>query len=141
MMKNLLFCRCGPATANWGPTILRVVVGAIFVFHGWQKLSGGISGVGGFFGSLGVPAPMFFAYVVTWVELLGGIALILGFLSSLATFLLAIDMVAATFLVHLPKGFYASGGELVLLLLAAVVTLGLVGPGRWALDDKIRKQS
>lgn len=143
-MKNLLFCRCGEGWASWGPFILRVAVGVIFLVHGLQKLTEvGIPTVGGFFGSVGIPAPLFFAYVVTWVEILGGIALILGFLTNLAAVLLAIEMAVALFFVHLPSGFYVNEGgyEFVLLLLAAIVTIGLVGPGRWALDEKFVKRS
>ena len=64
---------------NWGLVILRVVVGLVFALHGFQKLTEmGISGVAGFFGSIGIPAAMLMAVIVTFVELLGGIALIVG---------------------------------------------------------------
>lgn len=143
-MKNLIFCRVGEKWAKYGPFVLRVVVGTIFAVHGYQKLSLGAAGVGGFLGSLGVPAPLFFAYVVTYLEFLGGIALVLGFLTRLVSVLLTINMLVALFLVHLPKGFYVNGGgyEFVLSLLAATAALCLTGGGAWSLDDKIsRKES
>ena len=141
-MKNFIFCRCGKKCASCGPLVLRVVTGLIFAVHGFQKFSGGIEGVGGFFGSLGIPAPLFFAYVVTFVELVGGIALILGFLTHWAAKLLAIDMAFAFFLVHASNGFYVNKGgyEFVLILFAAAVTLMIMGSGSLALDNLMMRK-
>ena len=100
-------------------TIIRVIVGIVFFVHGWQKVfMFGFGGVGGFFGSLGIPAAGFFAVVVSLLELLGGLALILGFATRLVGLLLAIDMLVALFVVHISNGFFVSenGYELVLLL-------------------------
>jgi putative oxidoreductase len=142
-MKNLLSCCHSEKLAQWAPLVLRIVAGVIFVVHGYQKLSGGVAGVGGFFASVGILAPLFFAYIVTYVEFLGGIALILGFLTHLAATLLAINMIVAMFVVHLPKGFsVAQGGyEFVLLLLAVLITIGFAGPGSCALDGRLRRKA
>ncbi len=123
--------------------VLRVVVGIVFAAHGWQKLSMmGFDGVAGFFGSLGVPLPMLAAVVVTLLELVGGIALILGIGTRVVAALLAVDMLAALLLVHLPNGIFVSnnGYELVLLLLAAGVYFALVGPGPFSLDNRLLRQ-
>ena len=137
-MKNKLCCSGSGACQKYGPLVLRIVVGIIFAIHGWQKISGGMDGVAGFLGSLSVPLPLFFAYVVTYVEFLGGIALILGIATRVAAQLLAINMVVALFLVHIPNGFFVSKGgyEFVLVLLAASVALSLTGPGAFAADSK-----
>jgi putative oxidoreductase len=91
---------------GWGLAILRVVVGIVFLVHGFQKLFlMGFDGVAGVMGSLGVPAPGLFAVIVTLVELLGGLALILGLFTRLAAIPLAVDMLVATLTVHLPNGF------------------------------------
>lgn len=140
-MKNILCCcSCSEKSREYGLLVLRVVTGIAFALHGWQKLSGGIEGVGGFFGSLGIPAALFFAYVVTFVEFIGGIALILGFLTRIASGLLGIVMIVALFLVHLPNGFFVGGGgyEYVLVLLSAVIALSLAGPGAFALEKKCK---
>ena len=125
-------------TAPWGIALLRVVTGIIFLMHGQQKLfEFGIGGVTGMMTGLGVPAPGFMAIVVTLVELVGGIALILGAFTRIAALLVAIDVLAAFYLVHLPNGFFASNGgvELVLILATVGVTLVLTGPGAMALDS------
>lgn len=137
-IKNWL--RSSPQNYNLALTLLRVVVGITFLAHGWQKLfTNGIPGVTGFFGSLGVPAAGFFAIVVTLLELLGGIALILGIGTRIISALLAFNMLMALLLVHLPNGFFASNGgyELVLLLGIGSASLALAGAGAWSLDEQI----
>lgn len=126
--------------AAWGLTLLRVVVGFTFFMHGYQKLfQNGVGGVGGFFGSLGVPAPGFFAVVVSLLETFGGLALIAGLLTRPIGVLLAVDVLVALLLVHRPNGFFAAdnGIELVLVLAAAGLALALTGPGAAALDHAL----
>jgi len=109
----------------------------VFLVHGLQKLLVmGFGGVAGFLGSLGVPAPGLFAVIVTLVELLGGLALILGLFTRVAAILLAVDMLVAILTVHLPNGFFTNNGgyEFPLVLLAACVALAVAGAGEAALD-------
>ncbi len=127
-------------TQGWGLTVLRVVVGIVFLVHGGQKLFVmGFGGVAGFLGSLGVPAPGLFAVIVTLVELLGGLALILGLFTRVVAVLLAVGMVVAILAVHLTNGFLAAnnGYEFPLVLLAASVALAVAGPGEAALDKAL----
>ena len=123
---------------GWGLAILRVVVGIVFLVHGFQKLFlMGFGGVAGMMEGLGVPAPGLFAVIVTLVELLGGLALFLGLFTRIVAIPLAIDMLVATLTVHLPNGFsiLPNGGyEFTLVLLAASVALAVAGPGEAALD-------
>ncbi len=128
----------GQTVWSWGIALLRIVVGIVFVMHGQQKLfEMGVGGVGGFFASLGVPAPQLAAVVVSVLETVGGLALILGVLTRLFGLLLAGDMLVALLLVHQPNGFFAGDGgvELVLLLGTAALALALTGPGAPALDN------
>lgn len=122
-----------------GIAVLRAVVGLTFMMHGWQKLFDmGIPGVTGFFGQLGVPAPAMAATAVSLLEFAGGAALIVGLFTRWVSIPLALDVLVATLLVHLPNGFFAPMGyELTLLLLGGSVVLILAGPGALALDNVI----
>ena len=128
-------------TAPYGLMILRVVLGLALAFHGWSKWSGGVDGVAGFFGSVGIPAPTLFAWIVTIVELIGGLLLIVGFLTQIVGILVAIDMFFAIVLVRMEGGFLNENGiinfELELLILAAALCLVLSGPGIWSVDDVV----
>lgn len=126
----------GSGLETWGITVLRVMVGLVFVMHGGQKLLVlGFHGVAGYFGSIGIPLPAFFAIVVTLVELLGGIALIFGIATRWAALSLAIDMLVAVLAVKLKGGFFAPGGvEFEMTLLAACVCLALTGAGEASVE-------
>lgn len=125
-----------------GLLVTRLVLGIVFLAHGTQKVfgwwgGGGLSATVVAFGHLGFPPGA--AYLASFVELLGGIALVLGLLSRAAALALAIEMAVATVRVHLPHGFFmgqpAPGIEYSLALLAMAVTVFLAGPGAAALAD------
>ena len=121
----------GSGLGSWGLTLLRVVVGVIFVMHGWMKLSMGFDQVANqILAPAGIPLPKLAAVVLTLVELLGGIALILGVLTRYVAALLAIDMLVALITVHIKNGFFLPRGvEFPLLLLVANLNLILAGAG------------
>jgi len=127
---------------SWGITVLRVVVGIVFLAHGWQKLfQFGFHGVAGFFGGAGIPLPFVSAVIVTLVEFAGGIALILGFLTRFAAALNGFDMIVAILVVHLKNSFMKPGGfEHPLTLLAACVAVVMVGPGAASVDGVLAKR-
>ncbi|PIQ92362.1 MAG: DoxX family protein [Parcubacteria group bacterium CG11_big_fil_rev_8_21_14_0_20_39_22] len=143
-MKEFLFEDCSPRWKNVTSLILRVIAGVIFFAHGYQKMfeGSGVTGVGGFFDSLGIPAPIFFAWVVTLVELVGGAFLILGFLTKISGTLLSIDMLVATLLVHADNGIFVSDGgyEFTLILFAVAASLTMTGPGKLAIDNILFKK-
>lgn len=125
---------------SWGITVLRVVVGIIFLVHGLQKVFGfGLEGTTGFLGSLGIPVPVVAAILVMGAETLGGLALILGLFTRWAALPLAFIMLVAILTVHVSKGFFAGNGgyEFPLLLMASNVALTLLGSGAFALDEVI----
>ena len=128
-------------TARYGLAILRIVLGIAFVVHGWSKLNGGVDGVAGFFGGmLGIPLPGLMAWVVTIVELVGGLLLIVGALTQIVGILLVLDMLGAILFAFLLRGapFIENGQiswEKEAVFAAAALCLVLAGPGAWSVDD------
>ena len=118
--------------------ISRIGLGVVFIAHGWQKFhTNGLDKTAAAFEQMGVPAPTLSAYYATGIELLGGVALILGVLTPVAGVLLALDMAGALAFVHLSNGVFAADGgwELVGVLGLLSLTLAAVGAGRVSLDS------
>jgi putative oxidoreductase len=115
-----------------GLLFVRVAVGLVFIHAGWGKVTD-IAAVAGFFGGLGIPA--WLAYVVAYVEFLGGIAVVLGIFVRHAGILLAIIMLVAIWKVHWVNGLYAAEGgyESQLVLFLASLTLMTSGGGKYSL--------
>jgi putative oxidoreductase len=127
----------GARFAKWGMVPLRIVVGLVFLMHGAQKLFVfGVSGTADIMGKLGLPLPLLCAAIVIIVELLGGLAILLGMFTRLAGAVLAFEMVVAIFVARLAGGFFAPYGyEFELTLLGACLTFALNGPGRTSLEE------
>jgi putative oxidoreductase len=127
----------GARFAKWGMLPLRIVVGLVFLLHGGQKLLVfGLGGTADIMGKLGLPLPLVCAAVVIAVELLGGLAIILGVFARLAGALLAFEMAIAILVARLHGGFFAPYGyEFELTLLGACLTFALNGPGRVSLEQ------
>ncbi len=87
-----------------GAFILRVVLGITFFVHGLVKFQGGIENTVGWFASIGLPGVL--AYAVAIVELVGGLALIIGLGSRVVSALLALLMIGATLKVKVAMGFF-----------------------------------
>jgi putative oxidoreductase len=105
--------------ASLAPLAVRLIVGMIMLAHGWQKLTD----------------------VVTFVEIIGGILLIVGFLSRLAALLLTINLIVAILLVKANVGFLSgssgTGAELDLALIAGLLVILFAGPGRLSVDHAL----
>jgi putative oxidoreductase len=129
-----------PQRLGLGLTILRIVIGIVFIVHGAQKLFVfGIGGVTAGFAQMHIPLPMVAAPVVAIVEFVGGIALVVGFFTRIAAVLLAIDMAGAILFVHGRNGFFMPMGyEFALSLLGACVALAVAGPGYYSVDNRRR---
>ena len=123
-----------------GLAILRIVLGVIFIAHGWPKI-GNIEGTVGFLESLSVPLPVVMAWLLAGLEFGGGLLLIAGFLVTPVSVLLTVQMLAGIILVHASNGFYVidrgTGGiEFNLIVAASAMMLVFGGPGLAALDSR-----
>lgn len=123
---------------DFAPTILRVVLGAVFMVHGYPKLFKMFEGFAGWLESIGIRPGKFWALVVGVVEFFGGIALILGVFTQLAALLIAVNMIVAMAKVKWGKVRFVemerTGWEVDLVYLAVALALAFIGPGAFALS-------
>ncbi len=123
-------------TVEWvGPLMVRLVLGVVFATTGWGKLHN-LDTVGGFFDSLGIPAPHATAMLVSTIELVGGVMLLVGLGTRVAALLLAGIMVVAIWTAKLPDlhGVVDLAGTIELAYLASFVWLVVHGGGAASLD-------
>ena len=114
---------------SWGLSILRIHFGIILLAHGWLKISVfTIAGTVDYFASLGLPS--FFAYLVIFGEIIGGITLILGIQTRLTALFCLPILIGATF-VHLNNGwlFSAEGGGWEFPVSLSIIALAIIFMG------------
>lgn len=143
-MMKLLYTKCSEKWADIGPLVLRVALGAIFLWHGYDKVFvKGIPAITGFMGSLGLPMPELMAYLLSYGELITGILLILGLLTYWAAKIDAFIALVALFTVHINKGFSVGDGgyEYIMLILAASIAILVSGAGKYSLDAHLMKKT
>ncbi len=136
------------------PLLLRLAMGAGFMAHGWAKLSKGPSGFEKLLVQTGVP----FAHINSWiapiVELLGGLALLLGVFVTIASIPLIVTMLVAMFTVQIHYGFSSvrtigltpagplfgpPGYEINLLYIAGLISLLVTGGGEYSVDSLLKR--
>ena len=125
-----------------GLLIMRVGVGAVFMMHGWPKITGGVemwTGLGGAVGVFGIGfAPAFWGFMAAASEFFGGLLLALGLLSRPAAFFMLCTMIVAS-------GMHISGGDGFaryshpLKLVFVFAGLLLAGPGKYSIDAGISR--
>lgn len=125
-----------------GLVLLRSTTGIILAAHGAQKLFVyGIDGVSGAFAQMGIPAAGIAGPGTGFVELVGGVALVVGLFTRLAGSALTLTMLGAIGFVHLAGGFFApTGVEFPLALLGATSALVVAGAGRYSLDALLMRR-
>lgn len=113
--------------------VMRIVLGAIMIAHGYHKVFGGFHHHMEFVGSLGLPAWM--AYLTTGTEFFGGIAIVLGLFTRFFSAAFLIEMCVAIWKVHYKNGLTGQGGyEFPLALIAIAFTLLCFGGGPWGFN-------
>jgi putative oxidoreductase len=140
----------------WYAIPLRLIVGYGFMEHGYAKLARGPDDFANILYALGIPAATLLSWATVLIELLGGLAVLVGAFIPLASVPMMIVLLVAIFTVHLPNGFSSiklqtvtaagahfgqPGYETDLLYLAGLAALVLGGSGPFALDRMLRRRS
>jgi putative oxidoreductase len=141
--------------SQWGPVPLRLIIGIGFMVHGWAKVSRGPSGFAKLLAQIGAPLPEATAWVSTFVELLGGLAIFVGAFVEVVGVPLIVMMLVAMFTVHLKYGFSSintigltqngpqfgpPGYEVNLLYVAGLLALFLGGAGPLSIDRLLSRK-
>lgn len=122
-----------------GKLVLRIVLGVLILLHGISKLRHGLGAIEGMATAHGLPA--FVAYGVLVGEVLAPLLLLLGWFSRVGAALVAVNMLFAFGLAHMGQlaQLNEQGGwalELQGMYLAAALALALLGPGRYAVNQR-----
>ncbi|XYH97464.1 DoxX family protein [Sorangium sp. So ce1128] len=136
--------------SQWAPLLLRLVMGYGFILHGWVKVSRGPARFEVLLTQIGAPFPQLMSWVVPFVEILGGIAVLAGAFTAITAVPLIATMLTAMFSVHLKHGFSSintigltpdgpvfgpPGYEINLLYIAGLLSLALGGAGAFSVDS------
>ncbi|MBB4801712.1 DoxX family protein [Flavobacterium aquidurense] len=134
------------------PLFLRVAIGIGFIVHGWAKISRGTGGFEKLLTLVGVPFAHLNAQFVPYLELLGGIAVLIGLYTRFISIPLLITMLVAMFTIHINYGFSSvntigltemgpkfgpPGYEINVIYIAGLLSLILTGGGQYSVDNFI----
>jgi putative oxidoreductase len=140
--------------ARWAPFFLRLIVGYGFMQHGYAKIARGPGHFAEILAAIGVPGPQIMSWLTIFVEVVGGLAVLLGVCALVVTVPMAAILVVATLTVHLPNGFSSikllsvtpsgahfgpPGYETDLLYLSCLLALVLGGPGALSVEEWLHR--
>jgi putative oxidoreductase len=131
---------------SFAPTLARLTLGIVMFPHGAQKVLGWFGGYG-FSGTMNyftqqMHIPAVFAALAIAAEFLGSLGLITGFLSRIAAFGIAVNMIVAVKMVHAANGFFINwfgnqkgeGYEYHLLAIGLALIVMIYGAGKVSVD-------
>jgi putative oxidoreductase len=124
-------------------TVVRIVVGIMFLMHVSGKFKIGAAAVAAnTLSKNGIEPALMWAYVIIFLESVGGVCLIIGLFTRFFAAALAIEMLVALLFVHLSKGYAAGGGgyEYVLLIGAVCFSIAIRGGGPFSVDRFIGRE-
>jgi len=136
-MSNCLSCKCADSWGDVAPLVMRLALGAIFAYHGYQKVFVmTVDNVAIFLGNLSIPFALPMAYILSYGELIGGVLLIVGLFTHWISKFNIIIAAVAFYTVHMSKGFSIQNGgyEFIMLIGAVAISLMITGAGKYSLD-------
>jgi putative oxidoreductase len=126
-----------PAQLDIAATVARVVLGLLFIVHGWPKVKN-LKGTMKMIGGTGFPGGSTFALLFTLLEFFGGIALVIGLLTQVVAALIVLEMIATTiFAKSTMKKKFVGGYELDIIYLVLALLVLMLGAGAWSVDRLI----
>ena len=131
--------------ADWGYPLLRITAGLMLIPHAWPKFTtAGAAGVAAGLARRGIEPALAFAYLIMFVELVGGICIAIGFLTRPFALLCLIEMIVIAVKAHLPNGWFFSvqggGGEFPVMWAILFLIILIRGGGHFSVDRAIGKE-
>ncbi len=126
--------------------LMRIACGVIMIPHGIPKIFGGFAPIlaQNVLAKIGFPAPLYWAYFLGVLEILGGALLAAGLMTRLLALMFAVETAIITIYVSVPKGWFYSapggGAEFPALLLVLYVALVLRGGDNCSVDAALRRE-
>ena len=113
---------------------VRIACSVVFLYHGSAILFGAFGGPGPAKFAAFIHAPVFVGYLVGMGQFLGAIGILLGVFTRIAAAAIAVIMLGAIYIVHLPHGFDISHGGLEYAFTLLLIALALIftGPGEYS---------
>ena len=151
---NMIERSNGERWRRWALVPIRIIIGVGFMVHGWAKWSRGPAEFAELLKQAHVPLPLANAWLVTLLEIFGGLAVLIGAFAAVVSIPLILSMLGAMFTVNIHYGFSAvrtigltpegpqfgpPGYEINLLYIAGLVALMLGGAGPLSIDS-LRKR-
>lgn len=130
------------ALAPYMYPLFRFTVGAMLVPHGLIKLMNGADKFAPGLARLGIGASLEMAYLIIWLEIIGGACIAIGLLTRIFAAAIAIEFAVITFAVHLPVAWFAGqrGGEYPLMWGIFFFCIALRGAGNLSVDHSVLKR-
>lgn len=124
--------------STFAPLPIRIIAGIAFILHGLPKFEN-LQGTQGFFASIGLPAEL--ALLIGLLEVIGGILLIVGFVTRITSILFIIETIGIILILKAGNSFTGEGGyEIEILLMFISISLLLSGPGRVSIERDLLKR-